>query len=167
MLPTITIATDAGYSHLFRVGYWACRIRLPDDSIHTQTGMLKNDPGGSTQAERLAIANALWIVDRMVDLKQCRLVMYYDNISAMRKPQKPYGGKRRDVQLSQLAFYVDHIEKYLDKASEVKKQHIKAHTHVDHWTPENAEGHEMQRECDRECTRLLKKYKRGLLKVKQ
>lgn len=126
-VPLVVICTDASFDDEMKKGSWACYIRCGDHIIR-ESALINKEVANSTEAERVGIAAALWIADKKFDLTKCRIILYCDNISAM-DPVKLFNktGKRRSHAKKEHAFFENNINKYLQKAIQVDKRHVKAH----------------------------------------
>lgn len=138
MQPTITICTDASYRKYHKYGYgsWACYIRTPYDTVKTGA-VLKQSVDGSTEAERYGIANALAILDKMIDISEYRIILYCDNESSLKTtgyvrntPKSRYYEK----QLATQEWYDEYVNKYLHKAKSYDLRHVKGHTSRSEWS---------------------------------
>ena len=160
----ITICTDASFDNDLKIGSWACYIRT-DDKIFKHGEVIKTSIENSTEAERIGVANALWMANKMVDLKEYRIVMYCDNESAM-KPPRPgnkTGRKRQRAKLQQ-EFFNKNIHKYLQMALTYDVRHVKGH--MDRTARHRMQArHHIQDWCDKKAKELLIE-RRSILKKK-
>ena len=154
--PTITICTDASYDPQLGIGAWACYIRSGDKIIKLGK-VIKEDVTNSTEAERVGVANALWLASRAFDISECRIVLYCDNLAAL-NPVRPSTktGQKRQAAKKQLEFYQKNIEPFLQKALTYDARHVKGHL-------ERTARHRMKARhhlndwCDKEARELLQK----------
>lgn len=157
-IPTIIIFTDASYDLDLKVGAWYCYIRIGDKV--TQAGrIILNDIENSTEAERVGVANSLWLVNKMVDISKYKIILYCDNMSAM----KPVGfsnktGAKRQRGKQQLAFYQKNIEPYLQKAMTTDIRYIKGHLARSKKFKLQTR-HMAQDLCDQEAKKILLQYR--------
>ena len=153
-VPTITICTDASYDPELKIGAWACYIRS-DTKLIKLGKVIKEDVSNSTEAERVGVANALWLAGQAHDISQHRLVLYCDNPAALHpvRPSTKTGAKKQAAK-QQLEFYQRNIEPYLQKALTFDARHVKGHM-------ERSARHRMKARhhlndwCDKEARRLL------------
>ena len=153
-VPTITICTDASYDPELKIGAWACYIRS-DDKIIKLGKVIKQDVSNSTEAERVGVANALWLAGQALDISKHRLILYCDNLAALNpvRPSTKTGAKRQAAK-QQLEFYQQNIEPYLQKALTYDARHVKGHL-------ERTARHRMKTRhhlndwCDKEAKKLL------------
>lgn len=68
-VPTITICTDASYDPELKIGAWACYIRS-DTKLIKLGKVIKENVSNSTEAERVGVANALWLAAQAHDISQ-------------------------------------------------------------------------------------------------
>lgn len=156
--PTITICTDASWDNELKIGAWACYIRT-NGKIAKTGALTKADVLNSTEAERIGVANALWIASKMVDLKQYKIILYCDNESAMRpvRPSNKTGQKKQRAK-EQLEFYEKNIHKYLQQALTYDVRHVKGHL-------ERSARHKMKTRhyiqdwCDKKAYELLNEHR--------
>lgn len=161
--PTITICSDASWDADLKVGSWACYIRTGDKVVKTGA-VAKQQVDNSTEAERIGIANALWLASKIVDLKKYKIVLYCDNLAAM-KPVKSSNktGTKKQKAKEQLAFYEQHIHKYLQQALTYDVRHVKGHLErtARH---KMVARHHIQDWCDKKAYELLKLHRESLKK---
>src|SRR6476620_11226455 len=93
MIPTITVCTDASFSPQHGCAAWACYIRGENLLIKTG-GVIKESVLDVNIAERLALANALYLADKHADLSKLRLIVYTDSMTAPR-PIRPVVARRQ------------------------------------------------------------------------
>lgn len=155
MKPTITICTDASFSPDYGIATWACYIRTQGLLIKT-AGVLKEPVMNVNLAERLAMANALHLAARNVNLSNLRVVIYSDNEAALSMPGAGTmsGLKSRRSQARRMqSLYDTHIVKVLRTAASYEFRHVKAHVAREQWTgPRNY----MNDFCDRAAKGLLR-----------
>lgn len=157
-IPLVTICTDASYDPALEIGAWACYIRTGNRILKTGK-IIESDVQNSTEAERVGVASALWLVNKIVDIKQYKIIIYCDNASAM-KPLRPSTktGTKKQRTKQQLAFYQKNIEPYLQRALTYDIRHVKGHM-------ERSAKHLMRKRhymndwCDKEARRLLSQYR--------
>ena len=162
-VPTITICTDASYDPELKIGAWACYIRS-DDKIIKVGKVIKKNVSNSTEAERVGVANALWLAGQALDISKHRLVLYCDNLAALHpvRPSSKTGAKRQAAK-QQLEFYQKNIEPYLQKALTYDARHVKGHL-------ERTARHRMKTRhhlndwCDKEARGLLQEERKKLQK---
>lgn len=165
-VPTITICTDASYDPELKIGAWACYIRS-DDKIIKLGKVIKEDVSNSTEAERVGVANALWLAGQAMDISKHRLVLYCDNLAALNpvRPSTKTGTKRQQAK-RQLEFFQKNIEPYLQKALTYDARHVKGHL-------ERTARHRMKARhhlndwCDKEAKKLLVEERERLQKKVQ
>lgn len=164
-MQTITICTDAGHRTFYKMGFppspqtayatiaaWACYIRTPDKKIN-YSGMMKQEVKGSSQAELYAIANALYILAREYDLNKYHLIIYSDNLWALRNVQGCCSQESSKV-------YRQFIRPHVRKAGSYETRHVKGHLDPKDWDTRSAR-HYMQDWCDVEVHRIMKEaYKK-------
>ena len=157
-IPKVVIFTDASYDKDLKVGAWYCYIRIGDKKVKTG-GVIVTDVENSTEAERVGVANSLWLANKMVDLTKHKVILYCDNMSAM----KPIGytnktGAKRQRGKQQLAFYQKNIEPYLQKAKITDIRYIKGHAlRSKRFKPKPR--HLIHDLIDREAKKLLDEYR--------
>lgn len=162
-VPTITICTDASYDPDLKIGAWACYIRS-DDKIIKVGKVIKTNVSNSTEAERVGVANALWLASRALDISKHRLVLYCDNLAAL-NPVRSTGktGKKKQQAKQQYLFFQQSIEPLLQKALAYDARHVKGHL-------ERTARHRMKARhhlndwCDKEAKRLLDEERMKLKK---
>ena len=161
-IPTITICTDASFLHYEKTGAWACYIRTPDQTIRT-SGILKGTVLNSTHAEKLGIANALFIANMNIDISSHKLIVYCDNKSAYSLPgvNKTPQSKYYKKQKSNHTWYKDNIQIFLDKAIEYETRHVKGHLPQKAWDTVTKK-HYMNDWCDKEAKRLTRLYRQKI-----
>lgn len=160
-IPNITICTDASYDPDLKIGTWACYIRS-NDRIAKTGAVIKTDVENSTEAERIGVANAMWIASQMVDLSKHRIILYCDNESAM-KPTRPSTktGRKKQRAKMQLEFYENNIHKYLKQALAYDVRHVKGH--MDRTKRHKMlKRHHIQDWCDKKAYGLLKEQRLSL-----
>ena len=130
-MQTITVCTDAGHKNLHHesVSVWAAYIRTPSQTIHS-SGIIKQHTKGSSHAELYAIANALHIVGRSYDLSKYKLIIYADNLYALRNHKDGTLNKPKE---DHLEVYNKWIRPHIDKAQEFEARHVKAHLPKSKW----------------------------------
>jgi ribonuclease HI len=156
-IPVITICTDASFSPHYKVGAWGCYIRVGDKVAKTGA-VIKKEVLNSTEAERIGVANALWIASKMIDLKKCRIVLYCDNESAMKpvRPSTKTGAKKQRAK-EQLDFYEKNIHKYLQQSLTYDVRHVKGH--MDRSSRHKMKArHHIQDWCDKKAKELLQNH---------
>lgn len=167
--PTVIICSDASYSYTSQVSTWAAYIKTPDKVIKTG-GVLKQAVNNSTVAEMLGLANALFTLNKLIDLSQFNLVVYCDNKQAMEKPRIRVtpASKYYDEKAQQLKWFEDHIEPLCLKAASFEMKHVKAHLNSKRYknlSPDDPKL--MNRWCDTEAKRLLRTERTKLKKENQ
>lgn len=159
---TITICSDAGVDIRWKLAYWACYIRTPSTKI-IKSGVLKQYTTDVCEAEKRGIANALSIVDKLYDLSKYNLIIYCDNINAIKPPPL----KRTPASLiyhkrtKAREWWFSYIGNIVNKAKTYEFRHVKGHTKVKNWSNLNASNY-MNYVCDKECARVHKQYIRHL-----
>lgn len=125
--PTITICTDASWSATHKIGAWACYMKS-DKKLVKYGGIITTPCINSTEAERIGLANALWLANKLVDIKTHRIIIYCDNKAAV-KPTKLSNkrGRRKQAAKAQLEFYSKNIQSHFDRAKITDIRHVKAH----------------------------------------
>lgn len=165
-LTNVTITSDASFSAKYGISAWAAYIRTPDKKVQTGALIKEGEARHIFDAERMGIANALTILDKLVDLKDCRLIVYCDNKYALKPSKlnvgvksKYYEKKKRNYEL-----YAEYIQPYLDKAGEYVLRHVPAHTERKDWSTTSARNY-MNDWCDKKARRLVydEKIRRGLI----
>jgi len=155
---TITICTDAGFSRQRALGVWAAYIRTPARRIKT-SGLLKQAPRESTEAERMAIANALHIVARMVglELKKHKLIIYCDSKNALAKPRVKVTENSRyhASQKARYDWYMLHIEPHLALFGQTEMRWVRGHLAESKWD-DTSQRNWMNRWCDLQCRKLMR-----------
>jgi len=148
-MQTITICTDAGHQNYYKqsLAAWACYIRTPSQTIH-YSGIMKHPTKGSCQAELYAIANAFYLLSKKYDLKKYRVIVYSDNLWALR-------GSVGNIKQDYKDVYDKHIRPYIKSAACYEPRHVKAHLPTDKWSKTSAK-HYMQNWCDLEVHRIMK-----------
>jgi ribonuclease HI len=160
-IPVITICTDASFDNDLNVGSWACYIRS-DGKLAKHGEVIKTDIQNSTEAERIGVANALWLASQMVDLKKYRIVLYCDNESAMKPPRSTNKtGKKKQRARQQQEFFNKHIHSYLQQALTYDVRHVKGH--MDRTKRHQMKArHHIQDWCDKKAYELLKQHRLSL-----
>lgn len=150
---TITICTDAGYKKLYKESCapWAAYIRTPHKTTKV-SGIIKQPVKGSSHAELYAIANALHIVSRDNDLRKYKLIVYSDNLYALRNH---LDGTLKKAKPQHLEVYNKYIRPHIERAYAYEARHVKAHLPADKWGA-NPTRHYMQNWCDEEVHRVMK-----------
>jgi len=158
MRPTVTVCSDASFSNDNKLGAWACYIRLPDRVIKTG-GIIKQPCTDSTNAERLGLANALWLADQNIDLSKYRLIVYCDNVAALRRRtlRKTPASKIYQDAFAYNAWFEANVEQYLFKAAEYTTRHVKGHLKRSHWSKDSHRNY-MNEWCDHHAKNLLRDY---------
>lgn len=113
----ITVVTDAGFVKEHHFGTWGCYIRGAGLVVR-ESGILKNHVESSTEAERQAVGNALFILaSRVPGLSQYHINVYCDNISALKRPG-PLGANspRYAARQLKIAWYDEYIQAVVDRA---------------------------------------------------
>lgn len=157
-IPKVVIFTDASYDKDLKAGAWYCYIRIGDKKVKTGS-IINSDIGNSTEAERVGVANSLWLANKMVDLTKHKIILYCDNLSAM----KPVGytnktGTKRQRAKQQLVFYQKNIEPYLQKAMITDIRYIKGHaTRSSRFKPKTR--HLVHDLIDKEAKQILLTYR--------
>jgi ribonuclease HI len=154
MTPTLTICSDASFSHHHKIAGWACYMRGPALLVK-RSGLLPTaeDP---MMAECQGIANALFIADKLVDLRKHKLIYYCDNIQAMQPrplrntPASRYYKKAATYNL----WYEEHIGQYLKRAVSFELRHVKGHMTRDAWSVTSARNF-MNDWCDQEARAVV------------
>lgn len=158
-VPTITICTDASYDPELQIGAWACYIRS-DDKVIKLGKVIRENVSNSTEAERVGVANALWLISKSFDISKHRLVLYCDNLAALNpvRPSTKTGAKKQRAK-QQLEFFQKNIEPYLQKALAFDTRHVKGHL-------ERTARHRMKARhhlndwCDKEARELLQQERK-------
>lgn len=156
-VPVITISTDASWSARYKVGAWACYIRT-DEKLVKYGAVIKADCTNSSDAERIGIANALWITNRIANIKDARIILYCDNKSAVKSNGvKNKNSKKRPAARTRLSFYQQNIERYFNQAKFVDIRHVRSHQ------PRTKRDNQLKRYfmndwCDSHARSLLKEY---------
>lgn len=150
---TITVCTDAGHKnyHKKSVAVWACYIRTPSQTIHS-SGIIKQDCKGSSHAELYAIANALHIIGKRYDLSKYKLILYSDNLYALKNHLDGTLDKQRP---DREEVYNKYIKPHITKAAVYEARHVKAHLPKEQWGASPARFF-MQNWCDEEVHRIMK-----------
>lgn len=157
---TITVCTDAGHKNLYKesVAVWATYIRTPSQTIR-QSGIIKIPTKGSSHAELYAIANGLAIISGRYDLSKYKLIVYSDNLYALRNGLDGTMGKPKP---EHKAVYDKYIEPHITKALQYEARHVKAHLPANKWGANPARFF-MQNWCDEEVHRIMKIAQRIVL----
>ncbi len=164
-MQTITVCTDAGHkkSHKQSVAVWATYIRSPSQTTHA-SGIIKQSVKGSSHAELYALANALHIIGRNYDLSKYRLIVYSDNMYAIRNHIDGTLGRTKEDFMDT---YNKFIKPQISKAKQFEARHVKGHLPRSQWGPSPARFY-MQNWCDEEVHRVMKvAMKIHLQKVKR
>ena len=162
----VTICSDASYSPTYKIGTWACYIRTPSRTIK-KAGLIKGRVENSVYAERVGINNALFIVNKLVDLSKYKLILYCDNEVALNDVKVKVTPKSKHYQKQYLAhkFYENNIKPYLQKAMSYETRHVKGHLPESEWN-KDSKRNLMNQQCDTMAHGLLRKetrrIKRGL-----
>lgn len=165
MQPTITVCSDASYSLEHKLGTWACYIRTPDRVIQTG-GVIKQPCTSSTHAERLGLANALWLLGQSIDLSSYRLIVYCDNVAALKRRalRKTPASRVYQEAAEYNAWFAEHIERWLFQAKEYECRHVKGHLKRSKWKVGSQRNY-MNRWCDHYAKSLLRDYIRTQVAV--
>lgn len=164
--PTVTVCSDASHSFKYGVATWACYIRTPRKTIKTG-GVLKQKVNGSTTAERLGLANALFITNNVVDLSKHKLIVYCDNMYALEKPKvnKTPASKHYAKKFESKKWFEEFVEPYLTKAASYETRHVKGHLKRENWDKTSKRNY-MNDWCDKEAARLrqaeVRKLRKGI-----
>lgn len=158
MEPTITVCSDASFSSEHNLGTWACYIRTPDRTIK-QGGIIREPCTDSTNAERQGLANALWLLDRQIDVSKYKLVVYCDNVAALRRRslRKTPASRVYQEAAAYNRWFAEHIESVLFKASEYSTRHVKSHVKRSRWSSNSSRNY-MNDWCDRRALKLLREH---------
>lgn len=158
-MPSLIIATDASYLHGDKIGSWAAYIKSPAGIIQ-RSGIIRENKhfNGSTDAERYAIANALYIASKSFDLSEYDIILCCDNEVALYKPRNPRSNGRVNYWIEWHEIYV---QPYFDNAKSYELRHVKGHLPVALWEPGN-ELHAMNRWCDKQARKLTRNYLKEL-----
>ncbi len=161
-MQTITVCTDAGHKNLHKqsVAVWATYIRTPSQTTHA-SGIISQHVKGSSHAELYAIANALHIIGKNYDLSKYKLIVYSDNLYALRNHLDGTLGKPKK---DHLEVYDKWIRPHLDKAMIYEARHVKGHLPREEWGPSPARFY-MQSWCDEEVQRM-RRIAEGIVKEK-
>lgn len=121
----VTINTDAGWFQIQKVGSYAYWIKA--DGLHLHgSGMLKGTVNSSTNAERMAIANALHILKCSEYTGITKIVFNRDNINA--KGRKD-GGKVEKLIHELIKYFYDKMPYPKCKLKKFYEfRHVKAHS---------------------------------------
>lgn len=158
---TITICTDAGHQNFYHqsLAAWACYIRTPKQTIH-YSGTMKKHTKGSSQAELYAIANALWLLAKEYDLSKYKVIVYSDNLYALRNHRNGTVGKNASQEWVEV--YEKHIRPHVVKALDYDARHARGHLPKSEWSTLSAR-HYMQDWCDREVKKIMKASRKEIL----
>lgn len=161
-MPTITVCTDASFSQQYKLGTWACYIRTPKRKI-LKSGVLQAKVKSSSEAETLGLANALFILNKFVDLSDYRVIVYCDNTTALAEPKIRKTPKSKYYQKSfeSNRFYKQHISDILGKSKSYEMRHVKGHLPKEQWDKGSSRNF-MNKHCDIEAKRLLRLEKAKL-----
>lgn len=157
-IPTITICTDASFDNDLKRGAWACYIRGDKFRIR-EARIITREVNNSTEAERVGVAAALWILRQKVEIKNYRLILYCDNESAMmpvRTSNKT--GRKKQRAKQELDFYHKNIQRYLQKAKSYEIRHVKGHMSRSKRL-KMQRRHHIQDWCDRAARGVLNKLR--------
>jgi hypothetical protein len=162
-MQTITVCTDAGhaFTHEGAIAGWAAYIRTPSKLIRV-SGLIRSYCKGSTQAEQYAIANALHIVNRDYDISKYKIILYCDNIHAIRNHKD--GTIVKSTKDTFLDFYNRYVREFVDRAGDYQTRHVKAHLPKEQWG-QSQTRHFMQDWCDVEVHRIMKIERERLNKI--
>lgn len=130
---------------------WAAYIRTPHKTINV-SGIIQQPVKGSSHAELYALANALHIVNRDYDLSKYRLIVYSDNMYALRNH---LDGTIKGAKPQHMETYKRYIKPVIKKALVYESRHVKAHLPQSEWSTSSAR-HYMQNWCDEEVHRIMK-----------
>lgn len=152
-MQTITVCTDAGHVNIHHqsVAVWAAYIRTPSKTIHV-SGIIGQPCKGSSQAEQYAIANALHILAKHYDLSKYKLIVYADNLYALKNHKEDNLPKKNK---EHRAVYDKYIRSHVDNARDFEARHVKGHLPKSQWGRNTARFF-MQDWCDREVHRLMR-----------
>lgn len=161
----VTIATDASYDYGSKMAVWACYIRTPERAYKTAQ-LFKGPIASSSQAETLALANALRIADQLCDLTKHHLIVYSDCAGVIGVEHTKAGNvRKRAAQRAQLI--AEHITVYLGKAQWYEIRHVKAHTsRWDKQHPKHEAKYFMNHWCDINSRAVLRKARSEMNKPK-
>jgi hypothetical protein len=167
MIPTITVATDASYVkfHKQNIAAWACYIRTATQTIKTG-GLLKDGANGSTWAERFALANALFIAEKVCTLEDYRLIIYSDAVANLNKPSKvrtpasKYYAKNKEAH----DWYDQNIGPILAKAKSYELRYVKAHAKEEDWDRISKRNY-LNFWCDQEAKKIMREERRRILEA--
>lgn len=152
--PTITICSDASFSPSNNIGTWACYIRTPSKVMKT-SGVLKEKTEDSYKAERLGLANALFLANKIADLEKHRLIIYCDNVGAI-KDWSSSKNLQNEKRIEKKQWFDKNIKPFLEKAAEYELRHVKAHLPKEQWDKTSKRNY-MNDWCDKEAQRLRKR----------
>lgn len=152
-MQTITVCTDAGHKNLFKksVAVWATYIRTPSKTIHS-SGIIAQHCKGSSHAELYAIANALHILGKNYDLSKYKVILYSDNLYALKNH---IDGSLKKPKPDQKEVYDKFIRPHLNKIQVYEARHVKAHLPPEQWGASPARFY-MQNWCDEEVHRVMR-----------
>lgn len=153
--PSITVCSDASVSDKHKVAAWACYVRTQGVLVKTG-GILKTPISSSNVAERTGIANALWIANEKTDLTQLKLIVYCDNIMAMKMVKVTNKtGRLKRASREHNEFFEKNILPYLEKARSYELRHVKGHLKMTKWDSVSKRNF-MNRWCDKHARSLLR-----------
>lgn len=148
-MKNITINTDAGFYPHDKVGSFAYWI-VGEEFRLKGSGMLKGEIKCPTEAETKAICNAVYVLTKSgADLRGVsNIYINRDNIRAVHtRFGKPCQKKLRSLLQSLKKLCREH------KMPEVHYRHVKAHSN------KNDKRSYVNKWCDSECTRQLRKWR--------
>ena len=143
---SIIVATDGSVSYDHTVASWACYIITPDEVVRFGGVLPISVDYNPLIAESMAVAYALDRVDAMVDnLSDHDLVIYTDCRDVMYRAKRTKGAHLSKKQI------MDTCQHILDKFAHYRFVLVKGHSKIEDLP------HTMNRWCDMEARRLLRK----------
>lgn len=146
----VTINTDAGV-HPSGKGAFAFWIKMDEKTIQ-RSGVLKDDPIDSTQAEMMCIINALHVAKKSREFFTSDvIVINTDSLGSIHA----FTNQPHNVKQKYKSIRWAYIELVRGLKQEIKFKHVKGHTPKDTHTPREY----INDWCDKEVRKIYKSFK--------
>ncbi len=147
LVESVILASDASYDHETKLAGYAFCIKTPHKPLLQQAGVAKRAARSSTEAELIALANALYVLRSVEKPKRFKLFVYMDNEAAILHADPEYEATSKGPRKFQrnnediVTYCRNELRKY---APLFEIRHVKAHTsslkvswnqehHMNHW----------------------------------
>lgn len=161
----VTIATDASQSTTHDIATWACYIRTPRGTIKHSARFTLNH-ASTHMLETKALANALVLAERTVNLSEHKIIIYNEVSHVLRPLKTKKAGLPRQKDAERTAIINEVMLPILQKAGSYELRDVKAHS-----PKGRREGAPkrfyMNRWCDLACRKLLRRLVRSQYGIKE